>query len=496
MEHIRQQNAGHYGHTVTHAKSVLGKRAKTTSPGGPVRDLTHLLETFPTLVLATPTPLGALNDFVPASQCVDFRIFPDTYSSAKIDFPWMSTVMRNYTRTARNAIESLLWEPFFAGQHLPSRSTTVKLSKEHRAAAYWFSDFILARSIREATPRGEIMPSEGPQQLHCFHPYRALHAKGVRNQDQALAVYLQGFTATASASSNLARALGKFYSAEIPNATKSLALHDGLVNAGIYTEFYRRFCALTNIPTAAPDGVSPQTLSAVLSRLSALPAKLRTQIKLRRALQTRAYFALCTRHLLHQDQCFSHKPLNIKLTIEELESYLDDLQLLLQSLCKSASLATIDLGIRKADQLYGNTVGRRLAKSQTWVGSRILLNRKFHHNPTMELGHSYKINNGAELAEYANGLVLKLAMPSVSIYAAPKASEAVLKLAIQTRNLATAVHARSTPADLRRLSRKCEELLKSDLVVTKWSAPLSANQPINNCFRELLFWAECEGEDT
>ena len=87
-------------------------------------------------------------------------------------------------------------------------------------------------------------------------------------------------------------------------------------------------------------------------------------------------------------------------------------------------------------------------------------------------------------------------MPSVSIYAAPKASEAVLKLAIQTRNLATAVHARSTPADLRRLSRKCEELLKSDLVVTKWSAPLSANQPINNCFRELLFWAECEGEDT
>jgi hypothetical protein len=259
MQHIRQQNAGHYGKTVTHVTSVLGRRPKTVSPGGPVNALTHLLETFPTLETTKTTPAGAFDDFVPASQCVDLRIFPDTYSSAKIDFPWMRTVMRSYTRTARNAIEGLLWEPFFTGQCIPTRSTAARLSKEHRAAAYWFSDFILARSIREATPKGEIMPSEGPQQLHHFHPYRALYAKGVRNEDQALAVYLQGFTAKGNSCSNLAGALRKFYSAQIPTSAKALAVHDGLAQAGIFAEFYQRFCTLSNIPTVAPAGVSPHT---------------------------------------------------------------------------------------------------------------------------------------------------------------------------------------------------------------------------------------------
>src|SRR5438552_1868768 len=214
----------------------------------------------------------------------------------------------------------LLWEPFFVGHCKPhSAAEFANTGILFEAFCFFFSDILLTRTIRERYPDQELVFSRHAVSMRHFQPYRAFRALGIEDCRRILQTYLLAFSLRHSdvslSNAPLARELQlRFatmaYYAGVPARRTLKHLADNLV----FGEFYSRFCRVPGLPTLVSEDASRrlkegdvkgylhQIHECELARWKAIPLSLSRSVRLRRAVQTRAYFALQLRRIIERDE--------------------------------------------------------------------------------------------------------------------------------------------------------------------------------------------------
>jgi hypothetical protein len=247
----------------------------------------------------------------------------------------------------------------------------------------------------------------------------------------------------------------------------------------VFGEFYNRFCHVPGLPTLVSEDTSRrlkerdvkgylhQIHEGEIDRWKAVPLSLSRSVRLRRAIQTRAYFALQLRSIIERKEVKSltgsrWHPTTI---LPPLEEYL----FLLEQAIGSLELCSI----RRADAFYEKNVRALLVRTRAWVSRREFIFPKLEsprvcsQGTRSELLDSCKLLVGILCGKRAAGI---------------KRAEHLLKELLEIQALLIK-KPYSSPA----LRRRYEKLLYSDGVRELWSVPLAFNSPAANRFRELSF---------
>lgn len=317
------------------------------------------------LVLSESTPLETLEESFAAIE------------KAVLEFIFAS----------HEAVHVLSWEPFFVGKHRPrDEAAFLEQSFAYEALAFWYSDLVVTPRIRAASPDGELVHSRSVVSSN-FHPYRALKAAGV-GAGAALDVYLQAFAARDSAllhggdiyTRNLAKRIYAFYQRHLKPAQ---GMYRALTRIGVFDELYGRFCAIEGLPTLFPaallahdpnrdaDAYCRAIARRAMRSLDALPRSRVAAVRLRRAAQTRAYFALVLRDVLARGQVGLENGRSLPArrraaAVDGIETYLAGIERALVRLAAGEGAAA-KTALAKADEAH-RAVARALAG--TWLTER------------------------------------------------------------------------------------------------------------------------------
>ncbi|MFM9846994.1 MAG: hypothetical protein ACKVP3_07525 [Hyphomicrobiaceae bacterium] len=378
----------------------------------------------------------------------------------------------------------LLWEPFFVGHFKPhSAAEFANTGILFEAFCFFFSDILLTPTIRERYPDQELVFSRHAVSMRHFQPYRAFRALGIKDCRRILQTYLLAFSLRHSdvslSNAPVARELQlrfatmAFY-ADVPARRTLKHLADNLV----FDEFYNRFCRVPGLPTLVSEdsshrlkegdvkGYLHQIHECELARWKAIPLGLSRSVRLRRAVQTRAYFALQLRRIIERDEVRSltgsrRHPATI---LPQLEEYLSSLEYAIESLKLSS--------IRQADAFYEKYVRAFLVRTRAWVSRRDFI------FPPLE---SPRVCIRGAKSELLGSCRLLVGVLCGKRAAGVKTAEYLLEELLEIQAL---LKERGLSRGLR---RRYERFLYCDDVRKLWSVPLSFNSPAANRFRELSF---------
>lgn len=426
-----------------------------------------------------------------------------------------------FTTLAHEVMHIALWEPFFVGAWHPGTSDTfIKFSLKAEAFCFFYSDIIISRAIRVRFPDGELALTRQTPSNTLFHPVRAFDAAGISDTEQILKIYLDSFSgkrsqlaktsATDPYAGRLKKQISEFYSGSLPLLDQ---LYTALNAFGLWDAYYKKFCAIPNLPTIFVDlGETPKKSDLnryfikvwqdAFSQLQHLDNQLLEQVRCRRMVQTRAYFAMQVRWLIEHELLVGRgisKPLR-RTCLQSLDSYLDDLAKLLV-----ATKQKIDQGFRKKlarlDHQYEAVVRSELIAANLWVGQRWMIapqraggqiqvskarplnTTKMRHesHPTQELTRQRQIAL-FEIMTYAITELTANMQKTKTI-----ANRSLYLSQIGRLSRLGAICQSYEYADLDMIERQLRRELSRTPLLALWSLPLASFDPVNNHYRELIF---------
>ena len=230
---------------------------------------------------------------------------------------------------------TLLWESFFIGRNeVKSKPSFSDLSLCFEGFSFWYSDVIITQIFRSMAPNGDFVVSRSS--AFQFHPGSVLKALNLK-LDQGMDIYTTSFCGKKTRLLNdknpyaneLIRTVYLFYADKIKSLHKAYGV---LKRVGIFDSYYKRFCKIENLPTFLPSEF-PSPLGdpraycraiyhKALPHLDKFNSRQVEQIRLRRHLQLRAYYATCLLYALEQRQFIcnkSPKTLNVKQMCQGIE---------------------------------------------------------------------------------------------------------------------------------------------------------------------------------
>lgn len=491
------------------------RRAASTlqSTSGVHRQLLRLLSSFGDFSPVQRNGAARVEEWNPLSQrpvVPERELATDALDQ---DFESQAQGVRHYIGTAHEITHCLLWEPFFAGSFLPTRSQFTEVSLAFEGFCFWHSDIVLTRRIRALTPDNELVHKRNcVSQIH-FHPYRAFEAAGVTDDLTILDFYLAAFTGHRTPLHgsddlfvrNLVRRTIKLY---ITHCRSLPAVYRELNRAGTFREFYRRFCARPGLPALVRSPFDPgqQTFDYLrwmatvgMPSLSRVPDGLVERVRARRRIQTRAYHALQLMSLLRdgrlsRDSGAAAEAAQATLA-PRIERYLDRLDQALQALVDSDTAGPAEALVAVADSYYEADVRRRAERLRLWVASRTLI-----LGPTtgsMRAGQSVNLGASSGLAQASGKALRRLVHQAIGVYLSKVAARA-----IEGKDTASLVEAMTLGAQLVRcldavgvgadrtrdeLAARLTQFLHLDLIRPQWSVPVGSLSPAQGRFRELAF---------
>lgn len=419
----------------------------------------------------------------------------------------LKAAVDSFTTLAHEMMHVALWEPYFTGRWRPTGTKAFTgFSLLGEGYSFFFSDIIVSRAVRARMPDGEYALERHTSENARFHPIRAFDALGIKDDDRILDVYLDAFCGrktklwqprgTSAYASSLAGQIHDFYEGAL------LALHElhGAIAAfGGTSELHERFCRIPNLPTflGVDHDLTPESRNLkdyflafhakALDHLVNLDDLTVGRIRLRRALQMRAYFALQLRWVLTHDLVVakSWSASKRKTASHGVDSYLDGLEALLFDLARSEGNA-VATGLASLDDSYDASVRQSLIRHDAWVASRwLVVPRRAGgfvsiKGPTPAKDRDAKIALLRTTAFLVDELTRRMR--------ASKTIEERAAIMTQIRRVSAlgelgSGSAKATQQALMRLRR---ELIRPE-IRDIWSLPLASIDPARNAFRELAF---------
>ncbi len=396
-------------------------------------------------------------------------------------------------KTYHEATHVLLLEPFFLGRlDLRTWEAFETISYAFEAAAVWHMENKICMGVDSRLPDGEsIYPRVGFSTSQYHHAKSK--AASFADDSKLLEMYIEAFSGYPTElldakdifSKNL---MARMYCLHFDTVDLTKRSFHLLEWAGVMREFVPRFCH-EGLPTVLPESVlafdanrevhayTAAFFEHGLAAFSAAKKRTFDGVRLRRRIQTRAYFALCLRRLLETGRYFRRNPKAPKVSIEAIKGSLGDYLAQLESTLKGPLLArTLDrceAEIAAADRRFELHVRRPLTRGDLWVGRRLLFFLPKPHVRSTEIGML-----GADRdVDAAQDLVFFLLDEKSRV----KDRQWLLEKIAQLQRIST------SKASAKRKREQLDAFCIEPDVAELWSVPLSSIDPVNNQFSELLF---------
>ena len=499
---------------------ILELLTKDGDLGGPrptadllfVRNVQGLGSLFQTMSAVGAAKSGAGDEeWNPLSQRPHSPLVPTVPLALGAEIATLKAAVDVFTTLAHEMMHVALWEPFFTGRWRPRRRASFhEFSLLAEGFCFFFSDIIVTGEVRVRLPDGEFaMDRQASINAH-FHPVQAFNALGIKNHDEVLDIYLEGFRGgqtrlwqprgTSSFVAALAAQVYEFYADSLQPLED---LHVALGAFGGLSEFYRRFCAIPGLPTFLREADAPlipegggadlkDFFTAFyrhgLTGLQALAPGDVEAIRWRRMLQMRAYYALQVRWLVSKKLVVARglsAPLTKKL-LTHLDAYLKGLESLLKSLAKQHNASPLD-ALRALDAAYEAQVRSEFTARAAWVGQRwmILPRRAGGHISVFAPAPARDRDAKIRLLQIVACLVDELTRRVRDSTTVEERSEL---LASMQKVAALGASGGNGNAAATRLSwRRLQRELGSPRLLDLWSVPMASFDPVHNEYRELVF---------
>jgi hypothetical protein len=410
------------------------------------------------------------------------------------EFKVLKRVIFSFVVLLHESMHVLLWEPFFVGR---LRGLTKKQHLEwsigFEGFCFFYGDIVVTPKIRTKFPDAEVVFTRSAISQDEFHPYRVFDALGIRDRDAILDVYLDAFVGRstpvyerAQTNAYTLETMQRMYGYHVTSLQPTRRVYDVLREIGILDDFYERFCKVPGLPSLGDDallgmlerdGFADYCRAWFRRGLSALGRSSAADIgrvRLRRTIQTRAYFAYQVRAILAQRLFVSANgrapsaPTTTKLR-DDLDRYLERLEAALACLADGGAVRSIERQIAGADAHYERALRRIFRRDRLWVSRRELI------LPRREDVARVTLAPGRERRKAVEGL---------SRFTLDR-----IKRRNGTAHLATWLEGERQLEQGRydAAGRRFRQVLRAPDVLEEWSLPLESVHPAANQFRELLF---------
>jgi hypothetical protein len=477
--------------------NLKARSAKTVNLEKQFPGLKELLVSIGTLALERRPKKLRIREWNPVSQ----RVFVDakkivTQQSLHPEMDHSIQAIDRFLSVSHEAAHVYLWEPFFSGScSLFNKDEFVNYCLVFEGFCFWFVDIVVNRSLRLRLPDGEFVRSRNAYSESRFHPYRAFEAMGMRDPIKILDVYLRAFLGERTVlfkkknqiySKELLYRIGAFYFVTIRPASK---LYEQFRRVGIFSEFKARFCDIPGLPTLLNKKVHPLMaknpyryclkIGKDSEKLIQKDDDVSKRVRVRRLLQTRAYYVFLLNRVIVEENYFSTDGASFhqSAVLTSINSYLTGLEKLLLQLAEKQDLSLVLSQLKELDKFYSKNVRGKFLKSTFWVAKRKMIAPPLEtKEQVFGFGMEEKLNTRerARVQEYIvdnwlnedrNGFLLKKS----------KRSEFFLNLL------------NTSPADSAKFSECLKMLLTHSDFLPFWSVSLDEINPEKNEFREVLF---------
>lgn len=472
-----------------------------------IRNVEGVEALFQTMSAVNAAMSGASDEeWNPLSQRPHSPLAPNASPALGREVWTLKHAIDAFTTLGHEMMHVALWEPFFTGRWKPKgQKDFIEFSLLAEGYSFFFSDIVVTRAIRQRLPDGEYALERHTNENAFFHPIRAFQALNIESIGEILDVYLEGFRGHKTRiwqpkggsiyAGTLAAQVNDFYQGSILPLHE---LHQAISSFGGLSEFYKRFCAIEGLPTflvdddvAAPGGKDLKDYfvafhASGLKTLSGMTQEQIAQIRRRRALQMRAYYAMQVRWVLAEGLILTRNLTAAKCQklVAQVDDYLSAIELLLKSLAETPDLfSTVDLA--RLDASYDVNVRAALAKHDVWVAQRWMI------VPRRAGGFISASKPGVLKDRDAKITLLRL-----SAYVVDELTRRMRQSKTIEERAAVMAHIQKiatlgaagdgTKAQTLTALRKLSVLLGQEHLRGLWSVPLTTFNPAANEFRELV----------
>ena len=397
------------------------------------------------------------------------------------------------------ALHVFLLEPFFTGTcNLTSARQTERLFLRFEAFCFWYSDIILTPRLREASPDGEFVLSRNAVSQAEFHPYRALKALKKDSRKESFQLYYDSFsgvkTALATSQVSESRVLAKrIYTFYESNKRSPRLLYGLLKKTQVFGEFYDRFCSVAGIPSLLTAGEARKLIraesedlweaySTTIPRLSKLSKTHIARVRMRRAIQTRAYSMYQLLYTLKNRAyfCANSKGFDDNRMISDVNTLLDTLEGML-NLCVSEPARYLDGSlISKWDRDYNSRVRKILHQAEVFAAQRALL-----YPP--RYGKDYWIGLSSKGPGIQPDFTSTVSLIKNHILPLILSEKHIINSELLARVSVFLKLSNNVKKENVLLKKMVDQILRDEQVLPLWSSQLSSIDPRNNRFDETLF---------
>lgn len=492
-----------------------GKRMRLRAPLN-FRGVANLAQSFEaTSVLEDSSDKKRIEEWNPLSQRPVHIKKPLRLEALGRDFDRVSSVFSEFINLAHELMHVLLWEPLFCGKLRPSKNQFVDLSLAFEGCCFWYADILLTPRLRLRYPDGEWIGARRSISQPNFHPYRAFHAMGLKDEDKIRNIYIDAFcgyrTRLLNSANiytlNLSQRIYSFYGRSAWEVTK---MYDVLRDIGFFSDYYERFCKIENLPSIFPKAIlqtSPSkdvhgychlVFSQGLDHIHKLSPEKIEGVRIRRSAQMRAYYAttllwIIKNNLIQNQKGGMSGQARHKLC-KHLEKYLYFLEQALHALANTTPKEEIYETIRFADDFYSKNILTHFAYYKTWVNQRVTISNRFSKNQS---AFGSGVNVEKWKTEDVDDLIKWLLLnPLSKLLKAPRGAQKsssilvsqayslVFDLSNQTSDISKKT---SDVAKRKKINNRLKKLLSNEVILREWSVKLGDIHPGRNKFREPIF---------
>lgn len=327
-------------------KSLPGGRNKHfKSPAG----LRELVSTFP----PRASRVRADESVSPLMQAVTLAEIPPAFRRRGLRLDEASVCAYAFTLMAEQAVRAMLWEPLFIGASPRRAAAEFKRQCDaYEGAVHWYRDLNVVSSLRDAAPGAELFIPERGQLVANFHTYRLFSGFSPRSRE-TLEYFISHFEGRREGMR--AKAFRDHYGL---SSSRQVALSSFRGEKRYPRAFAREFFQISKLPTFfseslvasfhadEPSAYCRKVFAAMARDLSKCDAGLRRRVRLRRALQRRAYQVALMRDQLRD----SHR------AATGLVHYLQEVRELLELLAKGTSVAALEQQTEALDRSFERNV--------------------------------------------------------------------------------------------------------------------------------------------
>ncbi len=490
------------------SKNLHDPRLKIKVSDGFYRRLGHwdrLLETFSCTSLNSKYENELLqSDWNPLNQ--QLLLFSSQPLEAKLesDFFEVAEGVESCNLALHEALHAALWEPFFVGKlKVKNHKQYQKLVFSFEGACFWFTDCISSAAIRDALPDNEIVRNRSSF-TGLFLPYRALRAVGAISHKQTFRIFTLAFrgekTSIMSQSDRFARQMAKrIYGFYYNSLATTKAMHDSLKEIGVFDEFYARFCleglpsllserALSSFVKMKLDQYSWQMIFSHIKRLDRISEDELLAIRVRRAIQTRAYFAFSLLRVIKHGLVVSYQSkwtgFDQRNILNWVNNYLNALEFAVIALL-GHDVMSATIIIEDADKDF-EKVRKLFQKKDVWVSRRKMIYPKLGGQKSFDFGIINQKSNRHKInidRNYCLAIAEMLSFKGKQILIKDPTS---LRLAVEIVERLKKLDDSSIAKDSY-LLRRLNKAMSRPEILERWSVQLASINPQKNVFFEPSF---------